>query len=382
MRFGRWATSSVISSVLSSVLSSVIFFLATTSFGADPSLVRFFNTQLTPHQIFELSSLGSLKKLSNHGYTKLDLETATEMSALRKFRARSTYKDFPLPFFSRFYIQTDAPDWTIPKNDFSIPLMDLMQDLKKNGISTLSLDEVMAEADRKLRDLRSEGKIGGLYYGYRFSRVDREERFIIDLPLEAENEIQNLFQKPTTQPEISDFEKAALKSESLTSDELFELKQLRKATQIFSQNSAFFDQPGGWKNNVYFPYSSPPSTTAIIAYCGEHTCTMLEFAKQIEARGKIESFETVGRVIKDHILNNHAAAVLRNRRTKKLFVLDSWLVPGGSEAKILPFDSWALWRYDTHEITSLTCPDLLRPLTQIKKRRANTLRSQESLPGF
>lgn len=346
-------------------------FMANAAFGENLFLNQFLETRVTPRQNFELSTSGSLKKIQNAGFDELN-ETAVEaIAGLKEIPTESTYVKARLPFFSRLYIENDAPIWNLPAVEFSTPLKELMGFLKQNGVSSIATEEVIEAADRNLRKLRHDGKIGGLYFGFKYSKVDREDRFLIELPAAAEDKIDELFDGPIPDVTLSYFESQALVSDSLTPGELLELKRLRKATQIFSENSVFFDQPGGWANNKFEPGKRSKNAPSVIAYCGEHTCTMLEFAKQLENRGKLTSFVAIGNVIKDHISNNHAAVALQNRRTKELFILDSWLVPGGTEAKILTYKSWALWLYNGDEITSLVCPDLLRP-TQLKQKGRNS----------
>ena len=328
-------------------------------------LFSFFEKTLSPQEVFEFSRNGTLGKMLAAGITEINENLQMKLVILNSIDTSLYYSQTQLPSYY-FYMKTERPDWAITP-EFRLLISTYYFKMKAHGFKSIPTSEIVLEADQVLSKIRLNGQKGRFYYGFKYDETPKQ-RFVIFLNSEAQTKIDQLFNFGlfddkfiNPDPSMNVTTLTQLKKEQLSFTEFKELKLLKKATQIFSSNSPFIRLRGGWANNELTPaqYKRAHLPVPIIAYCGEQSHTMLEFAKHLENDGYLTQFRVMDKVIKTSFTNNHAAVILQNKRTEKLYVLDSWLVSGRSEAKILPIKYWAIRAYNTHEIGNIPCDLLL-----------------------
>ncbi len=313
-------------------------------------LKNFFLGQVEPKYVFDLSSHGTLAKIKSDRISSLNVKILKKLSKLDFVPTKGLYPKvaYPLAIYSVVTKPLYRP-WVLT-DSFKSLLEVVLKKLSQSGYPNVKLEVILAAADQALGELKAQGKIGGIYYGFRYGLNQiRNERFYIFLSSDAESAIESVFKgnEPLAELARTAIDDAEIERNALNPSELFELKKIKVATQIFSRNSPYANLPQGWENNRYTPETAPKinGEVPLIAYCGEQSNTMLEFAQQLESRHYLKFFNVISRIKSDGLFNNHTAVILQNRRSKALFVLDSWNSPGGQEAKVFSFKNWALKKY-------------------------------------
>jgi len=313
----------------------ISFFVTFLLWSADPSLKEKLQS-LSNKELFELSENGTLGKIAREktsGFLLVYQEVPFDLK---------TNQNYPEDKLGMRYIHVspESPTWRVDRD-----LLNLFKKFKDNLLES-DINTVMKEASKMLSQRKIDGKLGGLYYGFQFSRDGRDTRFYIEVDVETEKIITKIMEGEHYLDinELTKAEKKMIESGKLSIEEMIELKKIKLVSQIISSNSPFKDTPGGWANNKIDPRSFPKNVTCpFTAYCGEHGRTTLEFVNQMENRGYLKHFTVRNMLVRNHIFNDHAGIAIKNKRTAEILVLDSWAVKGGRPLKIIPLSRWGYW---------------------------------------
>ena len=75
--------------------------------------------------------------------------------------------------------------------------------------------------------------------------------------------------------------------------------------------------------------------------CIDHSTDTTAFLRLLQARGWLRYHEVLGRIMRRRFLiSEHWAARIRERKTRKVYVVDSWFFDNGHPALVLPVEDW------------------------------------------
>lgn len=221
----------------------------------------------------------------------------------------------------------------------------LAQELLRNEISSIEWHLLADAATKRYENAKKNGEIGECFsietlggYKYLFS----EKKDSISVSAKVMNEIDSLFNnKRNSALPLSQEEKNLLLNKTLTLEEIYELRSIRKATEIFEKNTVLkYDKAGGFFSNI-----SGEVRGDFQQNCSTEASTYIRFLEVLRNRGLLKHFKVFSRITihpefkKDPSRGGHVA-VRMNTRKGKAFILDSWFEPGGSAAHILSLEEW------------------------------------------
>jgi hypothetical protein len=190
-----------------------------------------------------------------------------------------------------------------------------------------------------IRERQESGLMGECFKTYHKEGFIRNYPVWEELSFEALEKIRALFKfRPLTLEELGPREQELLLLDRLSFSEISELRALRTATGMFERATNLRYDKGNWEGNTHF------SNAEVVAWCGEEARTYMYFVNRLTELGVMKHFEAPDPfvVVKSvrYGTNNHAATPLVNRRTKEVFILDSWVLDGGMPSLIMTMKEW------------------------------------------
>lgn len=230
--------------------------------------------------------------------------------------------------------------------------------MRETGTPELERPQVEAAAQLTFeRRLEAEGLAGCamLKWGNR-----HPDLFSQPLPEETWHSIARLFLEPERVDfPLNEVEAETIASGELTRPELLELRALRLAITIFERQYALmrYDE-GGWLGNAL----------DLSFVCTDEATTISFLVSRLREAGLMTRFDQLaGRFAHrggDGLLpNDHYAPMLRNLRTERFFVIDTWLEDGGIPPYVDVLDRWLSWA-ERRPFASIGDPALDRALAE------------------
>ncbi len=180
------------------------------AFAKNPLVEAYFDRLENPQVVFELSSFGTLAKLRGIGYSDLDSSPLSNLIGWFEIPIDRLEADFKIPDGYRFYINRSASNWKLDRKELTGPLAVMEKSIESQGMENILIQDLIEAADRRYSDLRKTSRTGSLYYGFRWN-TQRGERFYVELPEQAQHEIDLIFSSDLAKAETS-YERKALES--------------------------------------------------------------------------------------------------------------------------------------------------------------------------
>lgn len=293
----------------------------------------------TNTELFELSGRGTLGKVVA---AKGPDESLQFIQAISPHEINTTFKmasSAKIPYrLNRFWVVIGPKHWYVTPEHVK-----LIQPMIKKLSPEQSLMDVLHFAEYESQRRRDNGTHDEtIYYGFELTGPLRGQIFYVQIEPAQQRHIEALLQnpEPLRDKDLTPFERKLTTKGFLTLEEIAELRALREVTQVFSKYSSYRDQLGGWNNNSVFGLHM----CEVQAFCGEHSYAMSQLLQSLKHMGYLKYFDVGPNVTREGIGNNHAGATLVSKRNQYPVVVDSWLVPGSTPARILPLSSWAYRR--------------------------------------
>lgn len=230
--------------------------------------------------------------------------------------------------------------------------------MRETGVDALERPDVEAAARLVFqRRLAAEGLAGCamLKWGNR-----RPDLFAQPLPQETWQAIARLFREPERVDfPLTEVEAQSIASGELTRPELLELRALRLAITIFERQYALMrHDEGGWIGNAL----------DLSFVCTDEATTISFFVTRLRRAGLLTRFDQLAarfahRGGEGLLPNDHYAPMLRNLRTERFFVIDTWLEDGGVPPYVDVLDRWLSWA-ERRPFASIGDPELDRALAK------------------
>lgn len=244
--------------------------------------------------------------------------------------------------FAKLYI----PDFTTNRYQSGESFFRLAKAMRDLNINEIILTDLRPFAIQKLEQLKLNRTIGECYTINTMEGPLVPSWRTVNLSADVQTRIDRLFKDSqsvlTTQNKLSDRETKLIAMNILSLEEIIELRALRKATEIFEQNTILSnDMAGGFLNNLW-----SEAFGGFQQLCTNEALTYQAFVEVLKSRGLLKHFYTgdwVSKrpsIIKDWSKGGHVATRLISERTGKIFVLDSWYEMGGKAAHIMTYEDW------------------------------------------
>lgn len=220
----------------------------------------------------------------------------------------------------------------------------LAEIMREDSVRQIDLLQFRSLAEQEILKAKEDNKIGECYTIQIRDLPLRASIRHIALDVETQRQIDRLFILPLIrQSRLSARENNAYRTGTLNKREIRELRAIRKATELFEQNTELrHDNAGGYISNLHAHLFGDFQLTS-----EDEAVTFRNFLKTLQARGIMKYFNVENQLVemqppfeRNWLKLKHKAVALRNKRTGMVYVLDSWYESGGQAAHILTYDDW------------------------------------------
>lgn len=241
----------------------------------------------------------------------------------------------------------------------------LAQELESKGRDDIGKEAIIKLAKQRFENAKARGEVGECIFvdtmgGYKY--IFGERRDSIALSKESMEEIEALFGKDSESYKIplSERESTLIDEGTFTAEEIYELRGIKKATEVFEKNTVLKDdKAGGFFSNL---------TGEIVGdfqqNCVTESSTYQNFLSMLKNRGYLKYFSNFSQITqtpplsRDPTNSGHAAVKLTSLSGKSV-VLDSWFEKGGSPAHLIKESDWlelSLWQTNQFEDVVIDLP--------------------------